>query len=305
MQSDSASALVAAPDESDGWGFRRGVPANTECTALAVLALHAPGADARVSSAVRRGVAWLESRQREDGSWPLSDQVPDASWMTSVAVVALASVQPDSRSALRGGHWLLGQRSRRPTFMQRVRAWLSDDQPALDQDLGLAGWPWTPDTAAWVEPTSWALLALKRMRGALPRRQTEDRIEEAHRLLADRMCRGGGWNYGNKAILGFDLDPYPDTTALALLALQDAPSSDVTEPGIVRLREMLAGTPSTLALALSVLALEAHERDAATERALLRERLPQVTRDDDVRVLALALLALDDSGLRLRVPAHA
>jgi hypothetical protein len=73
-----------------------------------------------------------------------------------------------------------------------------------------------------VEPTSWALLALKRMRGALPRRRTEDRIEEAHRLLADRMCRGGGWNYGNKAILGFDLDPYPDTTALALLALQDA-----------------------------------------------------------------------------------
>jgi hypothetical protein len=54
-----------------------------------------------------------------------------------------------------------------------------------------------------------------------------------------------------------------------------------------------------------VLALEAHERDAAAERALLRERLPQVTRDDDVRVLALALLALDDSGLRLRVPAHA
>lgn len=305
MQIDSAAALVGAQDESGGWGFRPGVPANTECTALAVLALHAPGADAGVSSAVGRGVAWLESRQREDGSWPLSDQVPDASWMTSVAVVALASVRPDSRSALRGGTWLLGQRSRRQKLMERVRAWLSDEPPAVDQDPNLAGWPWTGDTTAWVEPTSWALLALKRLRDELPRKRTDERIKDAHRLLADRMCRGGGWNYGNKAVLGYDLEPYPDTTALALLALQDAPSAGVTEPGIVRLREMLGDHPSALALALAVLALEAHERDAAAERARLRERMMQVTRDDDVRVLALALLALDDSGLRLRVPAHA
>ena len=38
-------------------------------------------------------------------------------------------------------------------------------------------------------------------------------------MLLDRRCRDGGWNYGNRRVLGADLPSYPETTALALMAL--------------------------------------------------------------------------------------
>ena len=40
--------------------------------------------------------------------------------------------------------------------------------------------------------------------------------------LMDVRSRDGGWNYGSPAALGVDLPSYPETTALALVALQGA-----------------------------------------------------------------------------------
>jgi len=47
--------------------------------------------------------------------------------------------------------------------------------PALRQDDRLQGWPWTQGTFSWVEPTAWALLALRR-------RQASGKGVEAARL---------------------------------------------------------------------------------------------------------------------------
>ena len=41
----------------------------------------------------------------------------------------------------------------------------------------------------------------------------------SERMLLDRRCRDGGWNFGNRRVLGADLPSYPETTALALMAL--------------------------------------------------------------------------------------
>ena len=41
-------------------------------------------------------------------------------------------------------------------------------------------------------------------------------------MLRDRETVGGGWNYGNRVVLGEDLEPYAQTTAAALVALQRA-----------------------------------------------------------------------------------
>ena len=52
-----------------------------------------------------------------------------------------------------------------------------------------------------------------------------ERIRQGELLLYDRMCADGGWNYGNTKVLGEHLPPYPETTALALIALQEHPDS--------------------------------------------------------------------------------
>ncbi|HSK18070.1 MAG TPA: hypothetical protein VK912_02945 [Longimicrobiales bacterium] len=296
------AALTAVQNGQGGWGWRRGAPANTECTALAVLALNAwQNAVDDAAPHLRGGIAWLRTSQRADGSWPMSEQVPDSSWMTSVASFALARAAADGGHAERGARWLLANRSRGPTFLQRIIMRLSSAPPLVDQDPELLGWPWADGTSPWVEPTSWALLALKEVRSTLPQRPTRDRIEEAHRLLADRMCRGGGWNYGNKAVLGFDLSPYPDTTALALIALQDHRIEGVTEPSIAVLRQMLSGYRSSLVLALSILALQLYGHDITAERDDLRGRLPALVSNGEVRTTAFALLALDERQPHFRV----
>jgi hypothetical protein len=258
-------------------------------------------AAAAADGAAVRGLRWLRSRQRADGSWPVSDQVADGSWMSAVAALALAQLDAGDEHAVRGAEWLLSRESRGYPWLQRLAMRVFPDLRAVEQDSTLVGWPWTAGTTAWVEPTAHALLALKHLLPSLPRRRALDRIRQGELLLADRMCYGGGWNYGNRKVMGEELPPYPDTTALALMALHDRPSAAVTGASIARLRQMLAGSRSTLALALSVLALQLYGEDVAPLRAELRQRIGAGSRGADVRTLALALLALDERAVHFRV----
>src|SRR5258706_177994 len=74
---------------------------------------------------------------------------------------------------------------------------------------------------SWVEPTAYALIALKKLRPVQGDGRSDRSIAEAERMLYDRACAEGGWNYGNSTAYGVELPPYLETTALALLALQD------------------------------------------------------------------------------------
>ena len=56
----------------------------------------------------------------------------------------------------------------------------------IDQDPNLRGWPWTTGASSWVEPTAYALLALKSFAPKLPW-GARARIEEGERLVYDRM----------------------------------------------------------------------------------------------------------------------
>jgi hypothetical protein len=292
MISRGIDLLVAARNAEGAWGWAPAHPGNTECTALAAWALHAhcaPGTAGRDASDL--GVRWLRERQLPDGSWPMSDQVPGSSWMSSLAVLALGRVRRDNPQAVRGAGWLLGQESRVQPWL--LRAWLRlfPVERPVDQDPDLVGWPWTTDTAPWVEPTAWSLLAVKALLPALPARRAAERIRQAELMLVDRMCIGGGWNYGNKRVLGEALPPYPDTTALALMALHDRAGEPDLVASVARLEEMLLANRSVLVLALSALALGRHGRDPAPLRAELLQRLDSAA-PADTRTLALALLAV-------------
>jgi hypothetical protein len=297
--------LIAARHASGGWGWRAHDTANTECTALAAMALRNSDPGSGGEAAAESGIHWLRSRQMADGGWPLSDQVPMSSWTGALAVLALAGEAPDDEQALRGAVWLLGRESGVQPWLQRLWLRLFVRERVADQDQGLLGWPWTEGTTAWVEPTAWALLAVKRLMPRLPRARAAERIHQAELMLADRMCIGGGWNYGNKRVMGVELPPYPDTTALALIALHDTRSAEVTGTSLQRLRELTAGRNSMLVLALSVLAFRLHGEDVASMRAALLDRLGSTNASGDIRGLSLALMALDEDTPHFQVTRHA
>lgn len=290
--------------DDGGWSARPGGPSDTESTSLSLLALSF-GDDGRLADPAGRAKEWLRTRQRPDGSWPHSDQVPLSHWMTSLAVLALGRSQEDGPRVESGVRWLLQQEGRGHSWLTRLMFRFFPERKPVELDWDLTGWPWLPDTFSWVEPTSYALIALKSLRPGLSRR-ARARIEEAERMIFDRTCEEGGWNYGNSLVLGEQLWPYPDTTAVGLIALQDVPRNERIDRSLAALRRMLAENDSVLVQSLGVLALQLYGEDVSQRRAYLVDRL-QATASPPVhtRAAAFAALALEEDSKPLEVPRDA
>jgi hypothetical protein len=292
--------LVACANPDGGFGAAPGLPSQTEATALAALALAGDGGS---GGALEGAQAWLGARQHADGSWPLLSELDEPSWATSHAVLALARLPGGRERALRGARWLLDREGRRPGALESLVARLRGRARILDQDARLRGWPWAEGASAWVEPTAWALLALKAVRRDLGGGRVGERIDEGERLLLDRVCPEGGWNYGNAAVFGEALDPYPDTTALALLALRERPLGAVRAASLAALRRELGPGASVLALALGALCLGAYGEEPGALPAQLEAALERPSPWVETRALALAALAQGDGARIWREPA--
>lgn len=293
MSNPAVQHLIARQAADGGWGAYPGSVSRTEATALASLALRANGSGVE-DPTVAAGHAWLRARQLPSGAWPLGDDVPEPNWSTSLAVLALSHFAPRSERVASAVDWLLDQEGAGTPWWARLFFWFFPDRRAVDLDPDLIGWPWVADTFSWVEPTSYAMMALKRMARVGAESRSAGRIEEADRLLVDRVCVGGGWNYGNTRVLGEVLRPYPDTTAVALLALADRPELPEVSESLVALGRMLEENDSVLSLGLGALAYSAHRRDAAALRGRLVARL-DATENGETRALAWAALALAGS----------
>jgi hypothetical protein len=287
------SLLLELQNPDGGWPSQPGRSSNTESTAFAVLALRALAAG-DATGAGERGLRWLSERQRQDGSWAFSTQVPEASWATGIATLAMLGEDRDR--ARSGAGWLLGQHGRPLgwyfSLLHRVAPSLL--QVRLNPDL--KGWPWRSHATGFVEPTAYALLALKKLRPHADIR-AEARIQEAQAMLYDRMCPNGGWNYGNSVVLGVDLPPYADVTALTLIALQDYRGSEPNAVSLAALRGMLAEVDSSLALAWATLCLTLYGEDTESLKRRLERRYRKRPFLVDTRSLALTLLALGGSGV--------
>ncbi|MFN9893891.1 MAG: hypothetical protein ACK58M_11715, partial [Acidobacteriota bacterium] len=98
----------------------------------------------------------------------------------------------------------------------------------LGNDPTYRGWPWRPDTTAWIEPTAHTLVALKRAAPQVRNAELARRVALGEGMILRRRCSDGGWNYGSRAALGIDLPSYPETTALALLGLQGSREADLS-----------------------------------------------------------------------------
>jgi hypothetical protein len=293
-------ALLAAQNRDGGWGAEAGRSSDTEATSLALMALTAVRG-ATPAEVAGRAIGWLADVQAPDGSWPLKAGLPPGSWTTSLAVMALASVAAQREHTVRGAHWLRAQEGRKPDLLTRLLTrWLPQGR-SIQLDPTLTGWPWAGGTFAWVEPTAYALLALKKARPHLRAGEVDRRIEQGEALILDRMCPGGGWNYGNSRVLGEDLSPYPETTAIALLALQDRRENPRVQASVATLKRLLAAAESGLALAWATLCLSVYGEETARARPLLSRAWERTRFLGSTRTLALAALATDDGGRLLTI----
>ena len=129
------------------------------------------------------------------------------------------------------------------------------------QDNTLQGWSWISETFSWVEPTAWALLALKTWERVAGAQVDQRRLAEAEALLLDRCCVQGGWNYGNSNMFGRELHPYVPTTAIALLALQTQSAGHAFERSVSFLSGQAAIERSSYAMSIARIALQVLGRD--------------------------------------------
>ena len=234
------SALIAARNSDGGWAYRPGNRSRLEPTCWALLALaHAAGQPPDVE-VLRR---WHD----EDG-WlvDVSGAPPNVAF-NAVAALTLLQAEPRSATAQR----LLGR-------IVRAKGDAIAQNPFMRQDNSLQAWSWVGGTFSWVEPTAWCLLLLKQCRARGPLSGADERILVAERMLADRACRAGGWNYGNANAFGQDLRPYVPTTALALLALQDRRGMPVVEKALDAIQMNVATERSAISLATTIICLRVH-----------------------------------------------
>jgi hypothetical protein len=237
--------LLAGRNQDDGWGYYAGKGSRLEATCWALLAL--PELDPAVLT-----------------RWPAEDGLlrERSGGAVNYAFHALALIALMARRVehVAGNATLAGQ-------LERAKGIALPQNDSTRQDNQLQGWSWIDGTFSWVEPTAWAMLALKK-HAAAGGRVDRGRLRVAEALLGDRCCEQGGWNYGNANMLGKALRPYVPTTAVALLALQG-----VAQPAVPRSLAFLdrasVSEPSALALSLAIVALGAHRHPAAAARARL------------------------------------
>jgi hypothetical protein len=244
---EQSTALAEARNADGGWGYARGRASRVEPTCLAMLAFAATGQTVDASVLMR---------------WPR-----DGGLLTD-------PISRGVNAADNGIALLISQRwPEADTFTRDIAAAVAAVKgkalpPAPDtsrQDNGIQGWPWVATTFSWVEPTAWCVLALKKWLRSHSDPAAAGRVAEGERLLLDRVCRGGGWNYGNSNMLGKELFPYVPTTAIALLALQDRRDHDAVKRSLDYLSSHCVDERSGLSVSLSRIALGvlgAQDRDA-------------------------------------------
>lgn len=267
--SDVAGLLRALQRPDGGFGPAPGTPSEPEPTSLAALALDDDDA-----------VTWLLRHQESDGSFRTGPRALVADAATPLAALAL----PDGAERERALDWISGHRA--PAQAQDAR---------FPHDPTTRGWGWTSLTFGWVEPTARAVLALRVLR---PSATAE--IRDGLRVLADRECDGGGWNYGNREVLGKRYRPFLQTSAAALMAL-GGQASDLRDRSRAAIRARWAVERGGLGWSMGTAALRLSGDDAEAEQRDLLELVNDHALLHNGVALAWTLLAVTDRLERLRI----
>ncbi len=244
--------LLRTQNSDGGWGYFPGRLSWLEPTVYAMLALQGRS-DAQRSLA--RAWPLVDSLQLSDGSWRPSPQVKTGTWVTSLALLLCLLRNPSDVRCRKAVHWLVRVAGAESSLAMRMASFCH--LLASDVNVEFKAWPWMAGNSSWIEPTAHALMALKRV-AHHPGGDVASRIREGEAMLLSRRDRDGGWNAGNPRIYKVDLPGYPETTALAMLALQG-----VSIPGglVDQARLWLRDSKSSLASAWLIIALRCYGAD--------------------------------------------
>lgn len=262
--------LTESQNPDGGWGFQPGLESSVEPACWALLALsHETGTD--LERARQQGLAWLQGLQLADGSWPSRPGQRDGCWVTSLCCLAIYALQGDAGALTRGLQWLCKSWPAEGGWLWRLRQKLAFSPTLVSQDSSLRGWSWTPGTSSWVEPTSHALIALRRVPKSLLPRAAAGRLGSGEQMLHDRMCPGGGWNCGNPMVYGVAGEPSIGPTAWALLALQHYSEKQENQRSLDWLEAVYPTIRSPGSIILATLCLEICGRSAPPLDPVLRQ----------------------------------
>ena len=268
MPADAAGLLAALRNPDGGYPPARGGASEPEPTALAAIALD--------DSSAR---AWLASHQRDDGGY----------------VVGPASVLNDSPTPLAALALPAGSaRDRALDYVVSHQAPKIGPDDRIPHDPETRGWGWTSTTFGWVEPTARALLVLKLLR------PDAAQVADGDRVMSDRECDGGGWNYGNKEVMGKKYEPFLQTTAAGLLGVQDR-TDGIRERAVAVVERLWQLEPGGLGWAMGATALHAVGRPNPDLDARLAELIAQTGLYGDAVALAWAAIGLGSVVDQMRI----
>jgi hypothetical protein len=215
------------------------------------------------------------------------------SWITSLTCSVLAADGQSAKDVAVGLKWLCDDFPRDSSPWMRFVQSLRPKSHIHSQNDSYRGWGWTPKTASWVEPTAFALMALRDAPAEQLPRNAAERRDLAVALLYDRMCPGGGWNSGNPRVYGVDGDALVLPTCWALLALREAPEKPGRALSLAWLQKELAKIASAASLAVARMTLENYGFEPPHASRDLQDWSAQELAAQGTHVLAWVCLALD------------
>jgi hypothetical protein len=281
--------LLDAQNTDGGWGYFPGKRSWLEPTAYAMLALDG---DRQAQGALERAWKAVRSWQLREGAWRGGPQVVEPHWTTALAVT-LHVVRQQFDDAFRAGvGWLLQTMGSEENLWMWMARWLKVQ--TIEFDPSLHGWPWSPGTSSWVEPTVHTLICLRKAAPHYPLKELSLRVDMAEKFLLDRRCADGGWNYGNRRVFKVQMPSFEESTAMALLALKGVQGADLGI-GVDRARMFWNARPSPLARAW--LAISLRNRGVPIQNCV-----PAPAARQDVLVTALEALGCEEGRYRLLDP---
>ena len=290
IQNTYLSVLRNAQNTDGGWGFHSGCSSRVEPTCWAIQAL-INASSAETSEAVVQGFEFLRKAQLPDGSWAATQQEKTGCWVTSLACWTLLTAAGSAKSVAAGLNWLCQDWPRDSTPWRRLLRRFSKQRDIFPINDSYRGWGWTPHTSSWVEPTSFAVLALGQAPVDLLPSAAARRRELAESMLYDRMCPGGGWNCGNPRVYGVLGEPLVIPTVWALLALRPHVARPENMMSLGWLEQNIAKVQGTASLALARICCESYGRTWPSEAAEIVHRNSENQFEQSIEVTAWACLA--------------